>query len=150
MQWSLISSFKCILTAERAANLTDVKLLSSKNFELLAPKARLGAFEWASVHHHSLRGCWPVNVGGLEKYLIWPRVSLDVLSKFWFCPGKNFFRSLTLTSRSFAAPLPMIMHTTFFESSKPYPFSHYLKTGIEALLRYVILTQSKPFYVVLI
>ena len=52
------------------------------------------------------------------------------------------FKLPILTGHSFAAPWPMIMHSSSFQSPKPYPFGHYLKNSISALLRYVILAQS--------
>ena len=38
----------------------------------------------------------------------------------------------------------MMMHSSSFESPKPYLFGYYLKNSITALLRYVILAQSTP------
>ena len=38
----------------------------------------------------------------------------------------------------------MMMHSSSFESLKPYLFGYYLKNSITALLRYVILAQSTP------
>ena len=38
----------------------------------------------------------------------------------------------------------MMMHSSSFESPKPYLFGYYLKNSIIALLRYVILAQSTP------
>ena len=37
-----------------------------------------------------------------------------------------------------------MMHSSSFESPKPYLFGYYLKNSITALLRYVILAQSTP------
>ena len=56
----------------------------------------------------------------------------------------DFFRPPTLTGHSFADPRPMLMHS----SSKPYLFAHYLINSISAHLRYVILAQSNPIYLV--
>ena len=42
----------------------------------------------------------------------------------------------------------MMMHSSSLESPMPYMFAHYLITSIPALLRYVILAQSNPIYVV--
>ena len=61
----------------------------------------------------------------------------------------EFFRPPTLRGHSFAAPLAMMMNSSSFESSKSYLFGNYLKKNILVLLRYVILDQINPIYVVL-
>ena len=57
-----------------------------------------------------------------------------------FKMSDSFFKPPTLTGHSFAAPWPMIMNSSSFESPKS------LKNSIIALLRYVISIQSTPIW----
>ena len=63
--------------------------------------------------------------------------------------GSNFFGPPTLTGHSLATPWPIMMNGSSFESPKPYPFALNLKNSIVTLLRYTIIVQTYPIYVVL-
>ena len=64
--------------------------------------------------------------------------------------ARILLRPLTLKGQRLAAPRPMTMNSSLFESPKPYVFADNLKNRIPALLWYVIFAQTKPISIILI
>ena len=68
---------------------------------------------------------------------------------FKWVRGRIFFGPPTLTRHSLEAPWAMKMNSSSFESPKTYLFALEIKNSRVALLRYTIIAQTYPIYVVL-
>ena len=83
---------------------------------------------------------WPFKVTGPKKKSHSSQASQIYLTEL----ASNPKCQIIFKPPNFCSPLTcaLMMHSSPFESSKPYLFGHFLKTSIIELLRYVILAQS--------